>query len=134
MTRKLATLAGVLFALFLAGCGNAPLGGYIPPRQPAAAMTCTLGATGFDVEVQFTNDATPCATQEQQLASYGLSWYSLGGLISAGEPGPADGETEGTACTLTENDATLTVMDAGGMYYGLQICSGDEQAGWVSTS
>jgi len=91
-------LAAAAVTVLVTGCGTL-LGAPAPaaPGPPAAqtsqvqtqAQTCTFGATGADVEVQFTDDATPCATQEQALASFGLSWYPLGGLIRAGDPGPA---------------------------------------------
>lgn len=98
--------------------------------------TCIFGATGHDVEVQFTDDSTPCATQEAALASDGLSWYPISQLATVGSNGSADGETMGIACVLhgTNGVSVMTVMDAGGMFYGTQICSTDEQAGnWTNT-
>lgn len=127
---RLAAGALVLSAA-LAACGHTAAGG----SQPAAPVTtCIFGATGADVEVQFSNDTASCMAQEQNLASFGLSWYPLDGLIRAGDPGPADGEAEATACTLTRGGAVLTVMDAGGMSYGLQVCSANEQAGWAAVT
>src|SRR5579859_3913297 len=95
-----------------------------------AAVTCTFGATGADVEVQITNDSTPCSQWETALAGDGESWYPISALTPAGSPGPADGETENLICTLNKGGAIITVDDAGMASYGTTICSASEQGGW----
>ncbi len=131
----LAAAAAVTAAV--TGCGTllgapAPAAPGPPAAQASQARACTFGATGADVEVRFTGDATRCATQEQALATFGLSWYPVSALAPAGSAGTADGETMGTACVLTEGGSVLTVEDAGGMSYGEQICSSNEQGGWTA--
>jgi hypothetical protein len=130
-----ALAAAAAAAVLVTGCGTL-LGAPAPaaPGPPAAqAQTCTFGATGADVEVQFTDDATPCSQQEQALATFGLSWYPVSALIPAGSAGTADGETMQTTCVLSKGGSTMTVEDAGGMDYGQQICSSNEQGGWTAT-
>jgi uncharacterized lipoprotein YajG len=129
-------LAAALIAagtLILAGCHN--------PAAPAPATTlapvsttCVFGATGADVEVQFTDDTTSCATQEQNLAVTGLSWYPISQLTTVGATGP-DGETEQNVCILAKDGAVVTVMDGNEelVSYGQQICSGEEQGGWTNS-
>jgi len=103
------------------------------PKAPAAqaGSTCTFGANGADVEAQFT-DQPECGPDQSALASFGLNWYPISRLSAAGSDGTADGETMTLTCTLDKGASVMTVMDAGGAYYGNQICSAEEQHGWTS--
>jgi len=140
--RVITVVLTVLAALFVLSLAWGAIGKAIthsvanatrPGGGGGSAVTCTFGANGEDVEVQFTNDATPCATQEQALASFGQVWYPISALTPVGSPGPADGETMGTTCVLTGNGSTITVEDAGEMFNGTQICSSNEQDGWENS-
>lgn len=103
-----------------------------PPISPATAgTTCIFGANGVDVEVQFT-DQPSCAADQEALASFGLNWYPVSRLSRPGAAGSADGETMAVTCVLDKGASEMTVMDAGGAFYGNQICSAEEQAGWTS--
>lgn len=106
--------------------------GLIGPRPHAApAVTCTLGASGADVQVQISNDSVPCSQEVAALATDGQDWYPLTALSPAGSAGSADGETLGRICRLTKGGSVFTVMDAGGAVYGTQLCSSEEQDGWT---
>ncbi len=118
-------LAAVL-AVVLGGCGQTYFGS--SPSQPVP-VTCTLGATGADVQVQITN-SVPCGQEIQVFAGNGLSWYPISTLATPGASGLADGETMQQVCQLSYNGSVMTVMDAGGASYGQQICSSEEQGGW----
>jgi hypothetical protein len=117
----------VIAAVLAAGCGTASGS---PPAAAPPPATCTLGAQGADVQVQITN-SVPCGQDIQALAGDGQSWYLLSHLASPGSPGQADSETMYQVCQLHKDGSTMTVMDAGGAYWGGQICSGEEQGGWT---
>jgi hypothetical protein len=109
-----------------------------PVKQPASAApasqgetTCAFGANGVDVEVQLTNQAE-CGPDQSALASFGLNWYPISRLAAVGSAGAADGEMMALTCILDKGASVMTVMDAGGAYYGNQICSAEEQDGWAS--
>jgi hypothetical protein len=117
--------AAVMLAAVLAGCGTIPGTG----GSTGGASTCAYGATGYDVQVQVTNSS--CSQVVQALASFGLNWYVLYRLSDPGTPGEADGETMGVTCRLAKGASVMTVEDAGGMIYGNQVCSSEEQVGWA---
>jgi len=124
MKRIVAALAAVLL---LTGCG-----GGLATGAPAAGVICTFGARGADVQVQITNQSS-CAADESALASDGQNWYPITALSAPGTAGSADGETLSVICTLAKGGSTITVMDAGGAYYGNSVCSAEEQDGWTSS-
>jgi hypothetical protein len=93
-------------------------------------VTCTLGANQVDVQVQITN-SVPCGQEIQTFASMGLTWFTIPGLAPIGSNGTADGETISLICTLYKGNSVMTVEDAGGADYGNQICSSNEQGGWI---
>jgi hypothetical protein len=136
-------LAGVLLVLAVAGCAGTrtvTVTETQPPQTQSTAsqnananQTCTFGATGADVEVQITNDSATCSQEEQALATFGISWYPISTLTPVSSPGSADGETENTTCVLSKGGSTITVEDSGEMFKGTEICSSEEQSGWVNT-
>jgi hypothetical protein len=109
--------------------------GGTPTTAPAAASgsTCIFGANGVDVQVELTNQ-NGCSTDISALASFGLNWYPITSLASPGSAGSADQETMSQTCQLSKGSSTMTVMDAGGADYGNQICSAEEQDGWVPSA
>ena len=133
MTARLGLAAVVAAVVMLCGCGISYF--HLPAASSSAdtaappAATCTLGATGADVQVQITN-SVPCGQEIQALAGFGLSWYQVSALAAPGAAGTADGETMFQVCQLGSGGSVLTVMDAGGGSYGQQRCSTEEQDGW----
>jgi hypothetical protein len=123
--RAVLAAAALVLAAVLAGCDTIPGTG----GGTAEMSTCAYGATGYDVQVQVTNSS--CSRVVQALASFGLNWYVLYRLSDPGTPGEADGETMGVTCSLAKGASVMTVEDAGGMIYGNQICSSEEQDGWA---
>jgi hypothetical protein len=103
------------------------------PKAPLshAGITCTFGANGADVETQITDQAE-CGPDRSALATFGLNWYPISRFSAAGSKGIADGETMTLTCILDKGPSVMTVMDAGGAYYGNQVCSAEEQHGWTS--
>src|SRR5579863_4730213 len=100
--------------------------GPVRPHTPDAplshaAITCTFGANGADVEAQITDQAE-CGPDQSALATFGLNWHPVSRLPAAGSKGIADGETMTLTCILDKGPSVMSVMDAGGAYYGNQIC------------
>jgi hypothetical protein len=96
----------------------------------ASSSACVFGATTADVEVEVTG-ASDCSSWVQNLAGTGLNWQPITSLVTPGDPGTADSETMAISCVLDGDSDQLTVEDAGGQTYGTDICSREEQNGWV---
>lgn len=105
-----------------------------PAPSDAFAAACKLGTSGADVEVAIGNPQGSCGSWISNLAHDGLVWFDITGIAVPGSPGPADQETMGTRCDLTDGTQEMLVEDAGGAVYGDSICSAEEQNGWTPES